>query len=112
MRGSFDDLRPDRAYEGITRRSFSSEQVTVTSYTFAPGATFPLHRHPQEQVTVIQAGEVEMTIADRVECLAAGDWSIVSPDVQHGITAGSSGAAILAIVAPRRESADAYTVLS
>jgi quercetin dioxygenase-like cupin family protein len=112
VRGNFDQLPADLVYEGVTRRSFSSEQATVTSYTFAAGATFPGHRHAQEQITLVQAGEVEMTIGDGVERLAAGDWSVVASDVEHGITAGPCGATVLAIVVPRRESADAYTVVN
>jgi unsaturated pyranuronate lyase len=112
VRGSFDELQADAVYDGITRRSFSSDRATVTNYTFAPGATFPLHRHPQEQITLIQSGEVEMTIGDCVEHLRAGDWTVVEPDVEHGITAGSDGAEVVAIVVPRRKSADPYIVVS
>jgi quercetin dioxygenase-like cupin family protein len=112
VRGNLDALPADLVYEGVTRRSFSSDQATVTSYTFAPGATFPRHRHAQEQITLIQAGQVEMTIGDRVERLSSGDWQVVAPDAEHGITAGPDGASVLAIVIPRRDSADAYTVVS
>jgi len=112
LRGSFEGLPADRVYDGVTRRSFSSDRATVASYTFAAGATFPRHRHAQEQITLIQSGEVEMTIGDEVARLVVGDWSVVGPDVEHCITAGPSGATVVAIVVPRRESADAYTVLS
>jgi unsaturated pyranuronate lyase len=112
VRGNFAELPVDDVYDGVLRRTFSSDRATVTNYTFAPGATFPRHTHPQEQITLIQAGEVEMTIGDQVERLVAGDWSVVAPDVEHGITAGSSGATVVAIVVPRRESTDAYTVIS
>jgi quercetin dioxygenase-like cupin family protein len=100
----------EEVYKGVRRRSFSSGKATVTSYSFAPGATFPLHRHPQEQITLIEAGEVEMTVGDRVESLAAGEWSVVEGDVEHGIRAGADGAQLVAIVVPRRGSDDAYTV--
>ena len=110
--GRFDELPSDEVYAGVIRRSFSSEQATVTSYTFEAGATFPLHSHPQEQITLIEAGEVEMTVGDQVEALTAGEWNVVAPDVAHGLRAGHSGARVLAVVVPRRESADAYRVLS
>jgi quercetin dioxygenase-like cupin family protein len=112
VRGNFDELPADAVYDGVTRRAFSSDNATVTSYTFAPGAKFPRHRHAQEQITLIQSGEVEMAVGDRVEHLSAGDWSVVQPDVEHGITAGASGATVLAVIVPRRESADGYTVVT
>jgi quercetin dioxygenase-like cupin family protein len=111
-RGKFDQLPADLPYLGVTRRSFNSERATVTSYTFAPGAAFPKHHHPQEQITLVEDGDVEMTIGDRVEHLEAGEWSIIEPHVEHGITAGPGGATVVAIVVPRRESGDAYTVVS
>ncbi len=111
VRGNFERLPADEVYEGVLRRSFSSEQATVTSYTFAPGATFPPHRHPQEQITLIESGDIEMSVGDHVESLSAGDWSVVEGDLEHGIRAGTEGARIVAIVIPRRESGDAYTVV-
>ena len=95
----------------MLRRSFSSEHTTVTSYDFAPGAAFPLHRHSQEQITLTHAGEAEMTMGDEVESLSAGDWTVVASNVEHGVRAGPNGALIIAIVAPRRESPDGYTVI-
>jgi quercetin dioxygenase-like cupin family protein len=109
--GSFAELAADEVYEGVVRRTFSSGRSTVTSYTFSGGASFPLHRHPSEQVTLVEEGEVRMTIAGDERPLSAGDWSVVEGGVEHGITAGQDGARILAIVTPRRESADEYEVV-
>jgi quercetin dioxygenase-like cupin family protein len=111
VRGRFDQMPAEEVYDGVLRCSFDSAKATVTSYSFAPGASFPLHRHPQEQITLVEAGEVEMTVGDRVESLAAGDWSVVEGEVEHGIRAGADGARVLAIVIPRRASTDAYTVV-
>lgn len=108
--GSFADLPVEEPYEGLRRRTFDSEEATVNEYVFEPGARFPLHRHPQEQITLIEEGEVELTVAGETARLRAGDWSVVGPDVEHGIRAGERGARILAIVVPRR-SATAYTVV-
>ena len=110
MRGRFDEMPAEEVYAGVRRCSFDSEKATVTSYSFAPGARFPLHRHPQEQITLIETGEVEMTVGDQVQRLSAGDWSVVAGDLEHGIRAGSEGARILAIVIPRRDRIDGYTV--
>jgi len=108
--GSFAQLAPDEPYPGVVRRAFDSEAATVTRYEFEPGASFPLHRHRQEQITLIEAGSVRMSIAGREEELEAGAWSVVAGGVEHGIVAGPDGARIVAVVVPRRESADAYEV--
>jgi len=108
--GSFEGLPVDEPFPGVRRESFTTERATVSRYTFEPGAAFPLHRHPQEQTTLILEGEVEMAIRDERRALRAGDWSVVGPDVEHGITAGAGGARIVAVVAPPRAHSDEYEI--
>jgi unsaturated pyranuronate lyase len=110
MTGHLDDLPADEPYAGVHRRAFSTDHATLTSYRFDAGARFPLHTHEQEQITVVQEGEVEFTVAGAVQRLSSGGYSVVAPGVEHGLRAGPEGAAILAIIAPRRETPDAYTV--
>lgn len=111
MLGSFENLPADEVYEGVIRRTFSSDHATVTSYAFSPRARFPLHRHPQEQITLVVTGDIQLTVADEIDELSAGQWAITGPDVEHGVLAGPDGATVFAIIVPRRESADAYTVV-
>jgi quercetin dioxygenase-like cupin family protein len=110
--GSFDAIAPDEPWDGVHRRAFDSTRATVTRYEFEPSAVFPLHRHPHEQITLVEAGTVEFTVGDAVTTMAAGGWSVVAPDVEHGLRAGPDGARILAIIVPRRESGDAYEVVA
>lgn len=109
--GSFDALEPEHPFPGVERRYFHSERATVSRYEFQPGASFPLHRHPEEQLTFVERGEVAFTIDGVEHRLGPGAWSVVGGEIEHGITAGPEGAAILAIVSPRRASSDAYTVV-
>jgi quercetin dioxygenase-like cupin family protein len=106
--GSFAALPTEEPFAGVTRQALSSSRLTINRYTFEPRATFPLHSHPQEQVTVVEAGSIVITVAGSSAPLEAGEWSIVEPEVEHGITAGAEGARILAIVSPARRSADEY----
>ena len=108
--GSFGDLEVDEPWPGVRRRAIDGERATVTEYEFAAGATFPLHRHSQEQITLVERGTVRFTAGGAENQLQAGDWSVVAPEVEHGITAGDDGARVLAIVVPRREGRNAYSV--
>lgn len=108
--GRFDALEVEEAFPGVRRQSFSSERTTVSLYTFSPQASFPLHRHPQEQITLVEEGSVEMTIDGERRALTQGAFSVVSPGVEHGITAGSDGATIVAVVVPARRSSNDYTI--
>jgi quercetin dioxygenase-like cupin family protein len=109
--GRFDELSEDEPYPGVHRRAFDSERGTVTQYEFDPGAEFPKHRHPQEQITLVEQGEVVFTVAGRADELRPGGWSIVGPNVEHGLRAGPEGARILAVLVPRREGANAYELV-
>jgi quercetin dioxygenase-like cupin family protein len=108
---TFGELDTEEPYPGVVRRSLSTDEATVTGYWFAPRATFPRHRHPQEQITLVQHGAAEFTIGETIQSLAAGAWSVVPGGVEHGLRAGPDGAHILAVLVPRRDRTDAYTVV-
>jgi quercetin dioxygenase-like cupin family protein len=108
--GQFDDLPWEEPFAGVRRNAFSSREATVSRYSFEPGAAFPVHSHPQEQITLIQEGRVEMSIGGEITTLDAGAWAVTGPDVQHGITAGPEGARIVAMIVPRRQSSDEYVI--
>jgi quercetin dioxygenase-like cupin family protein len=76
-----------------------------------PAAVFPRHRHSQEQITLIQRGEVRFTVGNIDHRLRAGGWSVVPPDVEHGLEAGEEGAEVLAIVIPPRDRESPYTMV-
>ncbi len=108
--GSFDASVPESPYPGIERTSFDSESATVTRYRFAPNARFPLHRHEQEQLTMITAGRATLTANGSEQQLGPGNWSVVPGGVEHGLQAGEAGAEFLAVVVPRRAHSTAYAV--
>lgn len=110
--GTFEALPSERPFAGVTRRALTTSRMTISSYAFEPGAAFPLHSHAQEQWTLVERGSVEMTIGERSARMRAGEWSLVDPGVEHGITAGEDGARVLAIIAPPRASADEYELAS
>jgi quercetin dioxygenase-like cupin family protein len=109
--GNLADLPAAEPFEGLRRRTIESAKATVSEYSFEPGASFPIHRHPEEQVTLILEGSVELTVEGETSSLEAGGWSVVGGDVEHGIRAGADGARIVAIITPRRTRDDAYTVV-
>jgi quercetin dioxygenase-like cupin family protein len=112
VHGDVERLAAEDPFPGVRRRSFHSAQSTVAAYAFEPGAAFPLHRHDEEQITVIHEGEVEFEVAGERHVLGAGHTYVVAAGVQHGLRAGPSGARFLAVVVPRRARTDAYTVVS
>lgn len=108
--GTFADAPEEEPFPGVLRRRFDADGATVTEYRFEPGATFPVHRHAQEQITMVAEGTLSMTIEGKASELGPGGWSVVGPEIDHGITAGPEGTRFLAVVTPRRGAADEYEV--
>lgn len=109
--GSFAGLTETEPYPGVFRRRFDSAGATVAIYRFQPNARFPLHRHAEEQVTIVEEGEVAFTVDGEQQTLAPGGWSVVAPHCPHELVAGSKGARILAIIVPKRTGAVGYEVV-
>lgn len=109
--GAFSELPGQEPFPGVNRNAFSSAHSTVTSYNFEPGGTFPIHRHPEEQVTLILEGTVHFTVDGVEHKLGPGEWSVIDGGIEHGITAGADGARFIAIVSPARQRSDQYEVV-
>jgi quercetin dioxygenase-like cupin family protein len=101
--GSFEEIGAESPYAGIARRVLTTSKATVQEYRFDAGATFPIHQHPQEQITLVLEGDLSFSADGDSHELSAGAWSVVPGDVPHGISAGPSGARFLAIVIPPRK---------
>ena len=106
--GTFGDLPTDAPFAGIARRVLSTAKATVQEYRFEPGATFPQHHHPQEQITLVLEGSLSFTAGRDTHTLAAGGWSVVAGNEPHGITAGPDGTRFLAVLVPPRAETDTY----
>jgi quercetin dioxygenase-like cupin family protein len=100
--GSFEQIPAEIPYAGIDRRVLTTSKATVQMYRFAPRATFPIHQHAQEQITLVIEGDIAFSADGESQELSAGEWSVVPGGVPHGVTAGPAGARFLAILVPPR----------
>ena len=99
----WEELAGSEPYPGVTARRFDAEHASVIRYELAPGASYPIHSHPEEQLVLLLAGEVEFHAAGAAVTLREGDLYHVPGHVPHGARATGSGTAVfLNIVAPRR----------
>lgn len=89
-------------YPGVVSRRWDGAAMTVVRYQFAPGATFPRHHHPEEQLVVVLQGTVEFQVGARTILLGRGDEAFVPGGVPHGARAGPTGAVMLTTAAPPR----------
>lgn len=89
-------------HPGVVARRWDGTAMTVVRYEFGPGAAFPSHSHPEEQLVVVLQGTVEFQLGARTILLGRGDEAFVPGGVPHGARAGPTGAILLNVIAPRR----------
>jgi quercetin dioxygenase-like cupin family protein len=100
----------EEVYPGVRRWTASGRRMTLTLYRFAPGATFPLHHHAQEQLALVVRGSVVFhNAAARITCQRY-QLIVIDPDEPHAATAGEEGAEVVSVVSPARRQADEYVI--
>lgn len=81
---SWQEVDVIEVYPGVVRQTISGAASTVTRYTYAPGSTFPMHRHPEEQITIVHQGTIEFEVGDQRIVLGPGDLAVIPADTPHG----------------------------
>jgi mannose-6-phosphate isomerase-like protein (cupin superfamily) len=71
-------------YDGVTRQTVISTDATLTRYTYAPGCVFPVHEHPDAQITVVHTGVIEFDVSGTRVVLRAGQVALIPGGVPHG----------------------------
>ena|SRR5829696_9028335 len=56
-----------------------------------PGRGPSLHRHPYEEVFVVQAGEATFTLGEEERVVRAGEVVVAPPGVAHGFVNSGAG---------------------
>jgi quercetin dioxygenase-like cupin family protein len=77
------ELKPKQPVKGITVRSVYLDNVMLTYMEFEPGSIIPEHKHPQEQITLILKGGMEMTVGKTKKTVKEGDIISVPSNVIH-----------------------------
>lgn len=86
----FRSFGPEEAEEiekGVRVQSLFLGSHRVRRMVFVPGALIPHHRHPEEVVTMILEGEMEMTVDGETKTVKSGDVFLV-PQNTLGTVAG------------------------
>lgn len=89
-------------FPGLRAQLIHSERVTHSWVEVDPGATFPEHQHPHEQVVSVLAGELELVVDGVSHHLRPGVVFVIPPNVRHS-GGSTTGARVLDAFAPVRE---------
>jgi quercetin dioxygenase-like cupin family protein len=78
------DAPVEEVLPGITRQVVNGERQTLVRYVYQPGSVFPIHHHPEEQITVVVSGEIEFEVDGASVVLTAGQVAVIPSNVPHG----------------------------
>ncbi|MDW7982569.1 MAG: cupin domain-containing protein [Thermomicrobium sp.] len=91
---------------GVVRQTVHGIHQTVVRYRYAPGSVFPVHAHPEEQVTVVLRGRLALEVEGTELLCEAGDVVVIGSGVPHGArVVGDEEVETLNTFVPRREAA-------
>lgn len=81
---TWSEIPAETVFPGITRQVIHGERQTMVRYVYAPGSVFPVHAHPEEQVTVVVSGRIAFDVnGERIE-LGPGGVAVIPANVPHG----------------------------
>lgn len=89
-------------HAGVRAQRVDTAGMTLVRYVFQPGAAYPRHQHPEEQLVHVLSGTLQLELGGETLALAAGDLVHVAGGVPHGARGGATGAVFLNLVVPRR----------
>lgn len=103
---NWNEIPAEEVYPGITRQTVQGARQTLVRYVYQPGSVFPVHHHPQEQITAVLSGSIEFDVAGATATLGPGDVAVIPGDTPHGARViGADVVETLNNLSPRREQA-------
>ncbi len=76
-------LSEKEVVSGFHGKFVHSENMTTSFWRIEAGAALPEHAHPNEQVSVVVAGEFEMTLDGERLQLEKGKVAVIPANVKH-----------------------------
>ena len=67
----------------VQRRVLSTKEIMIVVYHYKPGATFPEHHHPQEQIVIVDEGEIEYDVNGNIFKLGRKGILIIPSNAPH-----------------------------
>jgi quercetin dioxygenase-like cupin family protein len=94
---------PKEQLPGVHLRTFWGDKMLLSLVDLDPRAIIPPHSHPHEQVGMVVAGEMELTIGGETRVVKTGDIYVAPAGVEHSVRVGPIACQAIEAFAPVRE---------
>lgn len=102
----WDSIPVEYPLPGIERQTVHGQNQTLVRYIYRSGSVFPVHQHPEEQITIVLSGCIDFTVDGAPITLCSGESAIIPANTPHGArVTGSDTVVTLNTMAPRRSAA-------
>ena len=99
----WDEIVPEKVYPGVERQVIDGAHQTLVRYVYRRGAVFPVHAHPQEQITTVLSGRIQFEVDGVTLVLGPGETAVIPAGIPHGASVvGDETVETLNALSPRR----------
>ncbi|HCW07839.1 MAG TPA: cupin domain-containing protein [Cytophagales bacterium] len=96
------NLKPVEIVPGFLARFVHTENLTIAYVEVKSGSILPEHEHPQEQITHVLEGQLELTVGGETQIAEAGKIVMIPSNVKHSAIARSY-CKVMDVFSPVRE---------
>lgn len=97
-----DDLDSYEIAAGLFFRPLYAQNISLNFVTFPANSGFPTHVHLEEQISIVQEGEMEITVGDICRTVRPGDVVVYPSNVPHSGRTFDRACRLIDIFSPPR----------
>jgi quercetin dioxygenase-like cupin family protein len=100
---NIDDYPRYEIAEGVVFCPVFGKNLSLNFVVFPPHSGFPTHAHPEEQISIVREGEMEITVGDITRRVVHGDVIVFPSDVPHSGRTDELACRLIDTFSPPRE---------
>ena len=100
---NIDDYPRYEIAEGVVFCPVFGKNLSLNFVVFPPHSGFPPHAHPEEQISIVREGTMEITVGDITRMVVPGDVIVFPSDVPHSGRTADVACRLIDTFSPPRE---------
>ena len=100
---NIDDYPRYEIAAGVVFCPIFGHNLSLNFVVFPPHSGFPTHAHPEEQISIVREGQMEITVGEITRTVVPGDVIVFPPDVPHSGRTDDRECRLIDCFSPPRE---------